>query len=433
MMPSEYRDVLWEITQGESSDRAAATEETFTIRSFPNEAALFEAGTGGQGAQGFQFKLPLAELVGTRESKTRWTQRRVPRDEAVEVGRMLWNALPAELLHIFDEPPTAAPLRLKIYSALPRVTDLPWEWLADKAGRQVALRPDVHLVRCVPLRFDVPHLTVRLPVKVLVVVTNPKEERPLNPDQEVNAVSQQLCLPNYQMQICSQPTLETLQAALHDFLPHVVHYVGHAGVSYEEGSLILHDDNQRTYWVPATYLSRALPSTVRLLCLSTCFGVSNYQLLGLPHLAHAPSEANLPTTVVNCYPLGETSVRAFWDTFYTSLIGEQGDVNAAVHLARQHAQDAEPNFADWASFSVVLRDHTGKALHVAQADDPTLESIQASELQAQYAARLANDLAQQVRVYGDYASKGVREQFEVETRRASDLLKIAGDMSKDIL
>lgn len=432
MTTSEYRDVLWEITRGESPDPASTDGETLTIRSFPDETALFEAGTSGQGANGFRIKLPLAELVGTRDSKTRWTQRRVTWDEAVNAGRMLWDALPAELLHIFNEPPAEGPLRLKIHSTLPRVTDLPWEWLADEAGQPVALRPDVRLVRCVPLRFDVPHLTIRLPIKVLIVVTNPKDERVLNPDQEINAVAWRLRLPDYQMQVCPEPTLEMLQSVLHDFLPHIVHYIGHAGINNEEGNLILHNNDNRTYWLPASFLSRVLPSTVRLLCLSTCFSASNYQLLGLPHLAHAPSELSLPTTVANCYPLGEMSVRAFWDAFYASLIGERGDVNAAAHTARRHAAKLEPDSADWASFSVVLRDRTGKALHIAQADDPTLESIQASQLQAHYAARLANDLAQQVSVFGDYASKGVREQFDVETRRASDLLKIAGDMTKDI-
>lgn len=431
MMPSEYRDVLWDITHVDSSDCASTDVESFTIRSFPDETALFEAGTSGQGANNFRITLPLETLVGTRDSKTRWTQRRVTRNEAVSAGRMLWDALPAELLQIFDEPPSGS-LRLKIYSTLPRVTDLPWEWLADRTGQPVALRPDVRLVRCVPLRFHVSHLTVRMPIKVLIVVTNPKDERLLDPYQEISAVSQQLQLPDYQMQVCPEPTLETLRNILHDFLPHIVHYIGHAGINNEEGNLILHDNDNRTYWLPASFLSRLLPSTVRLLCLSTCFSAPNYQLLGLPHLAHAPSVLSLPTTVANCYPVGEMSVRAFWDAFYASLISEQGDVNAAAHIARQNAANAEPYFADWASFSVVLRDRTGKALHITQADDPTLESIQASELQAQYAARLANDLAQQVTVFGDYASKGVREQFDVETRRASDLLKIAGDMTKDI-
>jgi hypothetical protein len=35
-----------------------------------------------------------------------------------------------------------------------------------------------------------------------------------------------------------------------------------------------------------------------------------------------------------------------------------------------------------------------------------------------------------VSVYGDYATAGVRQIFEIATKNASDLLKVAADLSK---
>jgi hypothetical protein len=286
-------------------------------------------------------------------------------------------------------------------------------------------------VRSVPSRFEIPHLTIHLPVKVLVVLTNPKDESLLDAYKELAVATQRLKLPDYQMEVCPEPTVEVFKDFMHSFLPHVVHYIGHSGINNGEGNIILHDSNNRTYWVSGAMLARLLPSTVRLMCLSTCVTTQNYELLGLPHLAHSPGDLNLPTIIANRYPLGEGSVNAFWNAFYTCLVNQHGNVNEAIHQARLQAQLGEPAFADWASFSLVLRDCTGRALNIVQAASD-IEAIQATELQAQFAARFANDLAQQVNVFGDHITAGFRERVAVANRDANDLLKLAGDLSRDV-
>jgi hypothetical protein len=47
---------------------------------------------------------------------------------------------------------------------------------------------------------------------------------------------------------------------------------------------------------------------------------------------------------------------------------------------------------------------------------------QATEIAAQFAAQLANELAVQVQALGEGAPDGVREQYETEQSRASGLL-----------
>lgn len=423
MTPLEYRDVLWVVLPHED-------EGVFTIHSFTDEAALYEMTEEECSAGAFDVSLPLEELVGSRDSKTRWTQRRVGTQEAAAAGLRLRNSLPRELLKVFDESSDGRPLRVKIYSPQQRITDLPWEWLTDKRGEMVALRPDVRLVRSVPLRFEVPPLTVAPPLKVLLVLTNPKDETVLDTYAEQQAVEQSFFNnPDYSMQVCTEPTTEIFRQTLHDFLPHVVHYIGHAGIDGGEGNIILHDDTGRTYWMRASYLSRILPPTVRLVCLSTCFSATNYQILGLPRLAHAPADLNLPTVVVNRYPVGQESVRVFWEVFYPALVRNRGDVNEAVHEARLRCREADFASADWASFSLVLRDRTGRGMNVVQARGRAVEAVQAEEFQAQFAARLANELAQHVKVFGDLVSDGLRETFAHETRRAKELLNHVTNIS----
>ncbi|MFY9618250.1 MAG: CHAT domain-containing protein [Pyrinomonadaceae bacterium] len=425
MTQVDYRDALWVVTPEQGGG------ETSLLRSFSHEAALFETTEDARSDNAFTVKLPLSKLVGTRDFKTTWTQDRVQMTEALKAGRKLYHALPRQLTSILDQSADPRPLRLKIYSPQPRITDLPWEWLTDDAGDPIALRSDVRFVRCVPRRFEIPHLTIARPVKVLMVLTNPKDERLLDAPRELASAAQRLVQPDYEMQVCPEPTIEKLKDVMHGFLPHVIHYIGHAGINNGEGNIILHDDYNRAYWMPGSVLSQILPSTTRLICLSTCVTAPNYQLLGLPHLAHASSDLNLPTVVVNRYPLDAQSAAAFWNTFYSALIDEHGNVNEAVHHARRQTQVADPSFADWASFSLVLRDRTGQALNIVEAASHQLQDIQAREFQAQYAARLANDLAQQVSLYDDHITESVRESLEVATRDATELFKIAGDLSKD--
>lgn len=424
-MTQEYRERLWVLTPPQDDSEACL------IRSFSGEAALFEETESGRSDRVFKIKLPLTRLVGSSDSKTRWTQDRVPVTEAIEAGSKLRQMLPREMWSDVEFSADPKPLRLKIYSPQPRITDLPWEWLTDNAGNPIALRPDVRLMRCVPSRFEIPRLTIPQPVKVLVILTNPKDERLLDGYTELQTATQSLTPPRYQVQVCSEPTVEDFKQSLHDFLPHIVHYIGHAGINNGEGNIILHDSNNRTYWMSGALLSRILPSTVRLICLSTCVTSQNYQILGLPHLAHASNDLNLPTMVTNRYPISQQSASIFWNTFYNDLIDQHGDVNEAFHRAQVQVWQAESAFSDWASFSLVLRDRTGRALKIVKEAGHEIERIQASELQAQYAARLANDLAEHISVYGDYTTAGIREKYEVASKEANDLLKAAEDSSKD--
>lgn len=426
-MTQDYRDVLWVLTSEEGD------EEECVLRSFSDEAALFETTDAGQNDMAFKIDVPLRKLVGTRDYKTRWTQDRVDMEEAIEAGQKLYKALPHELVQIFDDADAdPRPLRVKIYSPQPRLSDLPWEWLSDETRQPIALRPNVRLMRCVPLRFEIPPLTVSLPVKVLVVLTNPKDESLLNANKELELVTQSLVAPNYDLRICPEPSVDVLKEELHSFLPHVVHYIGHSGISNGEGNIILHDHDNRTYWMSASFLSRTLPSTVRLVCLSTCVTAMNYQILGLSHFADTAGELNLPTAVANRYPLGEESAAVFWRGFYDVLVREKGNVNEALHEARTEVYRADNHSADWASFSLVLRDRTGQALNIVDIDFADLQVIQASEIQAKYAARLASDLSEHVRAFGDYATKGIRETARAATQDASERLADIQKLVEDL-
>jgi len=412
-----YQDLLWII-------EPAPVGEGFVISRFRGEEQVYRSGRDSRRSSGEFFSLE-SMLSRTGPGRPRWTRSRVPASEAREAGVRLWESLPPSAHQSLNQSLVMSksvelPVRLKICSPVPAVSDLPWEWLSNGQEPSIALRSGIRLARSVPLRLPVPALSVTAPLRVLVVVPNPVGER-LNLDREIAAVAGGIKAAEYRLQVAKEPTIAGLRRILDADPPDVLHYIGHAGLSHGEGNVILQDQDAASYWLSATALSELLPPSVRLLCLSTCFTADNYQITGLHRLAQAPSLLKLPTTVANQYPVGEQAVREFWRVFYQALLDEEGNVNEAVTLARRAAAGADLSFADWASFTMVLRDQSGVSFALRRAGAHPAK--QAEEIQAQFAVRLANDLAEQVEAFGEDAPPGLREQYQAETRRASGLLK----------
>jgi hypothetical protein len=417
--PSRYADTIWHFSLGLTSK----TRGGVTCSVFSSEDQFFQGGDPTNEKNRFErafFSLPSNLLPPQRSPQAPWTKSRPPGHVAAALGKDLWNAMPdvARKSVLDVGARQGRPLRLKITTNTPTLEDLPWEWLSDGAGPPFALRPDMRVVRTLPQLFPTPALTVKKPIRVMLVVANPKDERHLRTGEEIEAVRGRLRAPDYELDVVTVPTLESLLERLQQWMPNVMHYIGHAGMTGGEGNLILHDAQGVSHWVNPATVAQALPASARLLCLSTCVTTENYQILGLPHFAQAPKELPLPTMVVNQYPLGMESVPAFWDTFYDTLLSADGDVNEAVHRGRLAVAARSPDWADWGSFRAVLRDREGIVFRtVAERSATTF----AAQIQAQFASRLANELADEVRTRGAHASEETRQRLDRVTKTFTDL------------
>lgn len=409
-----YREQVWSI----SPDRSG---EGFFIAAFEHESELFDLGREGRATKGLPIDLSgLLSRPGVTTSQ--WTRQRVPTDDARRVGAQLWFAVPPPIRESLQQhDPDKLVHHLKIATEADEVADLPWEWLFDGTEPPLALRPVVRLARTIPARLPVPSLTVQFPLRVLLLVPNPNDQRLLNTWQEIDTVMGRLRASEYETRVIDEPSLEVMASELTNWLPNVVHYIGHGGLMHGEGNLVLYDSGGRSHWVSPTELAGLLPASVRLLCLSTCVTAPNYQIHGLSHLGGVPGLVELPTTVANQLPVGQGTAGAFWQAFYAALLEEGGNVIEAVHRARVVTAAADPAFADWASFSLTMRNQTGVPFAI---DRPRADPKRrrAAELNAQFAVQLANDLATQAEVLGDETPGGLRQQLETEQERAVGLL-----------
>jgi hypothetical protein len=417
----EFQEMYWDFTPVSSTKLPGA----FRLRVFSNLEEYFRSGRSDQATDGFEIYLPPDLFLKSSGGRSRAPRSIVAYEEALAIGQQLWDLLPASVTAGLTDNsrPSGQALRIKISSTTSIINDIPWEWLADNSQTPLSLRPDIEIVRAVPVLVKSPPLTVKPPLRVLLLITNPKDETLLIAEQEINAVCGRLLQPDYELEILKEPTAAAAQETLKRFEPHIVHYIGHAGISSGEGNLILHDDSSNvTHWISGNELAPYLPLSVRLLCLSTCFTTQNYQILGLPRFAHSSPELKLPAMIANQYPVTGDSVRAYWNTFYDGFLTQGCDIVEASHMASLAVKAASPALADWGSFSVVLRNGTDVLFKVDHTAQHSPEQF-AHEIQAQFASRVANDLADKLRALGADASEGEVEHLQQEISRVGDITK----------
>jgi hypothetical protein len=411
---NQYQDTILHFSPARSRKLPGTLAD---LRVYDREAAVYEE--SGRGPPHAVVSVPQYLLKAEPGMNRRGSQQPMAALQARQAGDALFAILPRDVQDLLWLPPAPGPARrIKISAAGTVIDELPWETLTDGAGRPLALSPGVHLVRTVPVRVAPPPLSVSGPARVLLVVTNPRDEKLLDSGREIDAVCERLGPPHYELRILEEPTVQALAAELQKFSPHIVHYVGHSGVNGGEGNLILHGRDGGTEWLCATELSLMLPLTVRLLCLGTCFTAPNYDPTGLPRFADAPASQALPTSVVNRWGVSSDggSVRAFWRSFYDTLAETGGSATEAVHAGRRCAYQKAPS-ADWASFSLVARDDSAAGL-LMSAQEPADQDL-GDQIRAQFASKFANQMAHQVLKLGDAAGADLRQALDRVTTEAN--------------
>jgi|SRR5215213_449446 len=391
-------------------------EDDASLQIFGSEQEYFAA---AREQEGYKVKLPRPFQETALMDDGGWKQH--PREAwgAKDLGERMWLNLPESVRDSILSGEPGNPQRVGIMSTHCGMDDVPWEWITD--GEQpIAANDSVRFYRIVPARYPAPPLRVSQPVRVLIVLSDPKGKEPINPVVETDVITDGFKENSaFEFQVLLEASFESVTETLKAFSPHIIHYVGPAGVSGSMGNLLLHD-RKGTRWVSAAECARFLPSSVRLLCLSTCVTGKSYEIGGLSKFAHCTPEVSLPTTLVNQYALQENSARTFWRQFYPALVEFKGDAVESLHKARMAVFVEEKETWCWASFSMIVRDGSGQCFQIGEAKSRSAEQY-SKDLQAQWAARAANTLATRMRSLGPDNQSHWQSTLDDEVERAQTL------------
>jgi hypothetical protein len=256
-------------------------------------------------------------------------------------------------------------LRLRLHIDQPELMALPWELLYDEGF--IGLHLGFPVVRYLDVADRPKPLAVEPPLRILVAMAQPHDQRPVDGAAELAAIAPALgeLAGKVEMEVMASASREKLQAELRQGY-HVLHYIGHGTFERGEGYLILEDAQGRSDPVSARLLGQLVTgSNLRLAILNACATATIGQVNPYGGLAHQLVGAGMAAVVAMQLPIAEGSAYAFSREFYAAL-ADGWPVDAAVQEGRRSIMNALGNSwhecVDWAIPTLYMRAPEGVIL-----------------------------------------------------------------------
>ena len=240
-------------------------------------------------------------------------------------------------------------------SDVPELVNVPWEYLYEPSlARFLALSVDTPVVRFLDVPRQILPLNVQPPLRVLVMISSPREFPQLDVEAEWRILNDALqdLIKRGQVSLTrlERPTLLALQQKLRKDEYHVFHFIGHGTFSEykEDGLLLLEDEQGAGSPVSSHYLGTLLhdEKTLRLAVLNACEGARTSVTDPYAGVAQQLVRQGIPAVVAMQFEVSERTAETFSREFYRSL-ADNYPVDAALAEARKaiytQGQDIEWN------------------------------------------------------------------------------------------
>jgi formylglycine-generating enzyme required for sulfatase activity len=272
-------------------------------------------------------------------------------------------------------------LRIRLHIEVPEFHDYPWELLYNsKTNQFLALSNDTPVIRYFELPFPEHPLSLKPPLKMLVMISSPEGFPPLDVEEEWNKLTSALQpLVECGMIVLERlvrPTLGDLQKALRRDDFHIFHFIGHGKfiTHRQDGVLLLEEDmnERRGRPVSGQYLGILLHDhqSLRLVVLNACEGARTSQSDPYAGVAQSLVQQGIPAVIAMQFPIFEDSAIKFANEFY-GAIADEFPVDAAMSEARK-AIFTTGNETEWATPVLFMNAPDGKIfkLYKEQGETP---------------------------------------------------------------
>ncbi len=324
----------------------------------------------GGGKDYSTLKVPLDNLKRYLEDiRLPFTEK----SQLVEIGQALYDFLfvpvVAELwntsLGIAYAKGQGLNFRLRIES--PELDQLPWEVLYDRAkDRFIAPSLQTPLLRFVQLSEPISPLDIKLPLRVLLAISNPSDYPELNTQKEIKWIYEALS-PIIDQNFVSINTLfPTSSRALQSHLRkgyHILHYIGHGYTDRHKrtNNLVLTKESSGESSLQDAetigYLLRS--SGVQLAFLNACQTATTHRSNDFFGVAQSLVSIGLPAVIAMQFDIPDTSAAIFAHEMYASLV-DGFPIQAAVTEGRKAMLAATGmDSKDWANPILFMRSPTG--------------------------------------------------------------------------
>jgi YVTN family beta-propeller protein len=282
-------------------------------------------------------------------------------------------------------------VRLRLTDS-PELADLPWEYLYDRdARRYLALSAWTPLVRYLDLPGRIRPLSVRPPLRVLVLVASPTDFPPLDVDAEWRRLREALAglehAGRVRLERAPNGTMADLQRQLRRGQHHVFHYIGHGRYDTElgDGQLAMEGPTGRAQPISGSDLGALLHDhrTLRLALLNSCEGARGGRRDPYSGTAQSLVHQGIPAVVAMQFEITDRAAIVFTRGFYEA-VADGYPLDAAIAEARK-AIRLQPNEVEWGTPVLYLRAPDGRVFDVAGPPDtaedaPAVDAVAAPEV-----------------------------------------------------
>ena len=289
-------------------------------------------------------------------------------DKLVGYGRRMYGLLFGDgaklkaFLEYNDAYRRETRLTLAMHGNAAALWRLPWEYLHDGA-EFLALQGRFLLSRRPHGLAELDPPAAALPLRILVVVSAPDDQRPLDSEKEIGAIQEALDEAVRQgwveAKYLDDATLDAIGDAVRSFQPHVLHYTGHGKYDDKQARsyLALETEEGKTKAAGIAELRPHLLAgrELRLVVLSGCQTAQTSAVDAFSGVATGLLQADVPAVLAMQFSILDASGIRLAQAFYAGLA--RGDsVSQAVQQARIALRDFEagPGY-DWGVPALYLR------------------------------------------------------------------------------
>ena len=264
-------------------------------------------------------------------------------------------------------------IRLRLADA-PELIDLPWELLYDaQSDSFLGLSVWTPIVRYLELPAPVKPVGAFPPLRILVMISQPKSVEPLDVEEEWRRLRSAVKEVETEGLVSAtrlpDATLLSLQRALRDEDFHIFHFIGHGSfdTAHEDGVLVLEDGEGGERLVSARDLGAFLRDqrSLGLVILNTCSSATNSRRDPFTGSAQSLVLAGIPAVVAMQAPISDSAAIQFTSEFYGAIAHGHG-VDTALGEARRSLFGLGHD-TEWATPVLYMRSRDGAIFDMATA------------------------------------------------------------------
>ena len=277
-------------------------------------------------------------------------------------------------------------IRLRIGNP-PELTILPWEFMYDASlSRFLALSVETPVVRYMDIPRDIQPLTIHPPLRILAMVSSPRDLPTLNVQKEWEILQESLNRLEVRGMVAvtrlEKPTMQMLQRQLRREQYHIFHFIGHGIFSKhdQDGLLLFEDELRNGHRVSSRNLGILLHDhpSLRLAVLNACEGARTSLEDQFSGTAQSLVQQGLPAVIAMQFRITDNAAITLAREFYAAL-ADGYPVDAALTEARK-AIKLQGNDLEWGTPVLYMRAPNGQIFDLASIPQTWPKNDEATEV-----------------------------------------------------